>query len=196
MVLLHSFYSKKYDVTWVEKDTFYTDTNGKFSVALNGGQFIGSLYFKKDCLLPTWVFVSKAFSRRIILESPVELFYRSLHMFDATKIGKSDLNLTIEQAMKKYKIILKQTELFMLPNSESMVRGLRFETADSSMILLTVDNYIDSTLDKVHILNKKVTGIGIAFLDGKKTLIGKGVEGFERKIRNEYFLEKRDLAEE
>lgn len=194
MVLLNPFYTEKFDVTWIEKDTFFTNKKGQFSISLNAGQFSRNLYFKKEGLFTSRLFLSKK-SYRIIVDNPILLFNRSKHFFDTKKIGKADLGLTINQALKKYKINLKQTEFYKFPNYAYNVMGLRFETADSSIVLLKIENYLDTTLNKTNILNKPIIGIGVAFVNGLKIVVGKGLKENDRKVYNEYFFEKKSLFE-
>ncbi|MDI3321611.1 hypothetical protein [Pinibacter soli] len=193
MVLVYPFYTEKFDVTWYEQDTFYTNTEGKYVAALNSGQFSNHLYFKaKDCLPSSIYLPNKSYWQ--IADEPVKLLSRKQHYFDTRKIDKKDLSLTVEKALQKYKVSISQTKLFSYPTDIGNMRGLRFETADSSMIVLATENFYNNpATNKSDLLDRKITGIGIAFVNGDKVILGNGLEIAERKIYNEYFQEKKDL---
>jgi hypothetical protein len=193
MVLVYPFYTEKYDVTWYEQDTFYTNKDGKFTAALNGRQFDNHLYFKANDYLPTSIYLPNK-SSWIIADGPVKMLSRKTHYFDTRKIDKKDLSLTAEKALQKYKVDLSQCKLFTYPTDIGTQRGLRFETADSSIIILATVNYFNSPANnKTDLLDRKLTGIGIAFANGDKVVLGNGFEIAERKVYNEYFQEKKDL---
>jgi|GEM_PF-2544705 len=193
MVLVYPFYTEKFDVNWYEQDTFYTNKDGKFIAALNGRQFDNHLYFKTHDCLPSSVYLPNK-SSWVIVEEPVKMLSRKLHYFDTRKIDKKDLSLTVEKALQKYKVSLTQTRLFSFPTDIGNMRGLRFETADSSIILLATENFWNNpAMNKADLLDRKITGIGIAFANGDKVVLGNGLEIAERKVYNDYFQEKKDL---
>jgi hypothetical protein len=130
----------------------------------------------------------------IFLDGPVKMFSRKTHFYDARKIDKKDLSITVEEALKKYKVELSQTRLFSYPVNWANVKGLRFEMADSSVILLATENVGNiAARTKNEILDRKITGIGIAFANGDKILVGNGLDLADRQIYNEHYLEKKDL---
>lgn len=193
MVLVYPFYTEKFDVTWYEQDTFYTNKDGKFIAALNGRQFDNRLYFKTNDCLPSSIYLPNK-SSWLVVEEPVKMFNRKLHYFDTRKIDKKDLSLTVDKALQKYKVNLSQTKLFTFPSDIGNMRGLRFETADSAIIILATQNYWNNPVtNKTDLLDRKITGIGIAYANGEKVILGNGLEIAERKVYNEYFQEKKDL---
>lgn len=193
MVLVYPFYTEKFGVTWHEQDTFYTHNDGRFIAALNGGQFHNQLFFKtRDCLLSTVYLPNKM--GWIFVDEPVKMFSRKTHFYDTRKIDKKDLAITVEEALKKYKVELSQTRLFSYPVNWANVKGLRFETADSSVILLATENVGNiPARTKNEILDRKITGIGIAFANGDKILVGNGLDLADGKIYNEHYLERKEL---
>lgn len=193
MVLVYPFYTEQFDVTWHEQDTFYTNKDGKFIAALNGRQFNNQLYFKTSDYLPSSIYLPNK-SSWIIADEPVKMYSRKQHYLDTRKIDKKDLSITVEKALQKYKVNLSQTKLFTFPTDIGNMRGLRFETADSSVIVLATENYWNNPVtNKTDLLDRKITGIGIAFANGEKVILGNGLEIAERKVYNEYFQEKKDL---
>lgn len=193
MVLVYPFYTEKFDVSWHEQDTFYTNNQGQFLAALNGRQFSNFLYFKANDYLPTSIYLPNK-AHYVMADGPVKMLSRKLHYFDARKINKKDLSLTVEKALEKYKVNLNQTKLFSYPTDIGAMRGLRFETADSAVIVLATQNFYNNpATSKTELLDRKITGIGIAFANGDKVVLGNGLEIAERKIYNEYFQEKQDL---
>jgi hypothetical protein len=192
LVLLSPFHQQKFDVTWMEQDTAYTNELGDFYFPTNGHQLSGqTLYFKKDSFQLSRHFV-KAISKQIIIDTPVVLFNRRQNWFDSKSISAADVGITVGEAVSRFKINLGYSYLFKLPNSP--VTGLRGETPDSSMILLVVDEYNDSDISKQNVLGKKVVGIGVAFPDGKTKTFGKFLFS-DRKLYNEYYMEKMELKD-
>lgn len=95
--------------------------------------------------------------------------------------------MTIEQALNLLKLNASQSDLIEMQNSDNVhVKGLRMEAADSSTILLIVQDYSDSSKNKIIIMSKKIEGVGIAFTNGEKLFFGNAVL-YKRKVYNEYF---------
>jgi hypothetical protein len=181
-------------VTWIEKDTFFTENNGEFVVNCTRSQLSNHLFFKKSGFSPSRHFLLSRDSNRILIDTPIVLYDRKRNWFDARKNNEGDLGLEVKEAVSKFKINFSQTYLFKLPNSDKIVKGLFAEISDSSMILLIVKEYIDNPIKKSNILNKKITGIGVAFKNGEKNIYGNAA--FHKiKMLNYYFIETKELEE-
>jgi len=187
LILFSPFYSKKFDVTWIEKDTFLTTKDGSFLVNCTRSQLSDGLYFKKSGYLPSRKYMNLD-SNKINFDTSIILYNRHRNWFDAKTIEKSDIGISVSKALKKYKINFKESYIQQLKSSNVSRKALRAETSDSSMILLIVNDYTDTFKIKSSILNKKITGIGIAFKNGQKVFFGNS-NLYERKVYNEYFLE-------
>lgn len=194
LVLYTPFYIQKFDVVWKETDTTYTDENGRFVVASNGHQlFDQSLYFKKDSFQLSRHYIQNL-SHNTVIDTPVVMYHRKQNWYDSKTISADDVGMTVGSAIKKFKINLNYTRIFTVPNAPNLIRGIRGEMPDSSMILLLIEEYISNEYSKKTIFERKITGIGIAFPNGDKGKIG-NFPFDDRKIYNEYYREKIKLSE-
>jgi hypothetical protein len=191
-VLFSPFYMKKFDVTWYEKDTTLSDKNGDFTVKCTRSQFFdNTLYFEKSGYFTTRHFLPED-SGRIAIDTTIVLHDRQKHWFDTREINTESLGMTVAQELHTLNRDISQTYLAEARNSDSVhAKTLRVEAADSSMVLFIVEDYKDPLKNRLNILSKQITGIGIAFTNGEKRFFGTA-KLYKRKVYNEYCQSKRD----
>ena len=191
-VLFSPFYVKKYDVTWYEKDTTLSDKYGDFTIECTRHQFLDNgLYFNKRGYFTARHFIPED-SGRVVIDTAIVLHDRQKYWFDTRKIDIATLGMTVDQALLTFKLNVSPPYLIDMRDSKNHhAKGLRVEAADSSMILLIVEDYGDTSKDKLNRLSKKIIGIGIAFTNGEKRLFGDAIL-YKRKVYNEYYESKDD----
>jgi hypothetical protein len=191
-ILFYPFYLKKYDVTWYEKDTTLSDKHGDFIVNCERHQFFNRrLYFNKKGYFTAAHFFDSIPSY-ISLDTPIVLHERPRYAFTTRKINENFLGMTVARALNLLKLDISQSYLIEIRNSENVhAKALRMEAADSSMILLIVEEYSDPSKSKLNVLSMKVVGVGIAFTNGEKRFFGDAIL-YQRKVYNEHYLSKED----
>ena len=185
-VLFSPFRIKKYDATWYEKDSTVSDKDGSFMVKCTRSQILhNSLYFEKTGYFAATHFFHKD-SGFILIDTAIVLHDRQKHWFATRKLNQKALGMTVAQVLNLLKLNIGQSFLIDLRNSDDEnAKAIRIEAADSSMILLIVETYFDTSKSKLKILPKKIIGIGIAFTNGEKRFFGNAIL-YKRKVYNEY----------
>jgi hypothetical protein len=98
---------------------------------------------------------------------------RSTAIIEISDIGEKDLGITIEEAIKKFKI--DTTEALIQKEPPGIARGIESELGDSTIIFLQINRKPSfSQRGYKHILNEKVIGIGLAFTNCKTKRWGTG----------------------
>ena len=191
-VLFYPFHLKKYDVTWYEKDTILSDTQGYFEVRCTKQQFFNNhLYINKPGYF-TAIHFFQEIPSYIVIDTPIILHVRKTRRFDTKKVNQNILGMTVGQSLDLFKLDISQSRLMEIRNSDSVhAKALRIEAADSSMILLIVNYYSDPLNDKLNILTKRIIGVGLAFSNGEKRFLGNAIQ-YRRKVYNEYVESNED----
>lgn len=100
----------------------------------------------------------------------IQLRQRNVAIINTSQISDKDLGLTIEKAIKKFKI--DTTECMLQNEPPGISRGIEAELGDSTIIYLQIPRKANFNNHFSNILNEKITGIGLAFPDCSKKQFG------------------------
>ncbi|RAJ81859.1 hypothetical protein CLV59_10484 [Chitinophaga dinghuensis] len=199
MILVFPF---KYDSLQVsKKDTFYSNNNGEFMVCGRKQQIRYNVYCTKDGYF-TELYNANVRTNdyyqpivKVNMDSAFILRRRSDHYITGRQVNDSLLGLPLREVLPRLGLHLMQ---FSWKNRSYAVSpgmmNLRAEIADSTQILLVVWPQTDFTPDKEACLPYKVTGIGIAFTDGRKKFYGLAGEHPET-VYNEYYEDRKGKSQ-
>lgn len=112
----------------------------------------------------------------------IQLRQRSTAIVNTSQISDKDLGLTIEKAIKKFKI--DTTECILQNEPPGISRGIQAELGDSTIIYLQIPRKANFDNHFSNILKEKVTGIGLAFPNCSKKQFGTNFDWWG--IRNPY----------
>jgi hypothetical protein len=168
-------------------DTTYTDEKGQFSVLYPSHEYFYFHFVRKD-YLPKSFFARQVHSDTI-LQIPIVIRSRKNFWYDAHTIDSTHLGITVKEAIVKYKLDAEQCIVWDEPPGK--YHTFTAELGDSSYLSFTFQGIFskEKRIGMEDILDRKITGIGIAFTDGTEKEIGVG-----RAWDNPYFIEGRRKA--
>ncbi len=169
--------------------TAYSNYEGHFKIAYpNPQQFWYYLYFEKEGFFPKSHFVDLS-DKDVHLDTPIKVRSRKAFWYDKNDFSKSDLGITVKEAIAKFKLDINECRLVNEP--PRVWQGFQTELADSSPVFFAIKNFIKfESLEMKDILDYKIIGIGITDMNDKEIVIGRA-----HAPRNLY-LQERYIREE
>jgi hypothetical protein len=153
-------------------DTCFTDKNGcyffqnipvddHYIIIAQKDKFLGrSSWHWQDSLQ-----ISDTIFNSITLRS------RKCATINTSAISEKDLGMKLKDAIKKFK--LDTSECWIQTEPPGIVRGIKTELGDSTIIFLQIERSVSGRSFK-PIMRKKIIGIGLVFPNCTKRMIGNG----------------------
>ena len=155
-------------------DTAYTDLKGQFNINYpNPHQNWYYLYFERKDFLPKAVFIDLS-AKDLVLNTPIVLRSREGFWYDPKQIDSTHIGMTVKEAIATYKLDIDMCELWDEP--PGAYHHFTTELSDSSEICIVFPGIFNmkKRLTMTDILDRRITGIGIAFTDGTEKIVGNG----------------------
>jgi len=170
-------------------DTAYSDNEGNFKIAYpNPQQFSYYLNLEKEGFFPKFHSVPLS-DKDIHLDNPITIRSRKAFWFNKNDFSKSDLGITVKEAIVKFKLDINECSLVDEP--PRVWQGFQTELADSSPVFFAIKSFVKfESLEMKDILDYQIIGIGITDMNDKEIIIGRAhaprnLYLQERYIKNE-----------
>jgi hypothetical protein len=170
---------------WIE-DTAYTDKQGHFHVNYpNSQEHRYYFYFDTEGFLPKSFFGDLS-NDDIKLKTPISLRSRKGFWYDPKQIDSTHLGITVKEAIKKYKLDIDMCLLLGDPPGKYCY--FQTELSDSSYAYFIFQGIFtrEKMANMNDVLERKITGIGISFIDSTEKSWGNGFTS-----ENPYLVERR-----